>query len=63
LWALQSFEKAGIKNENGQPLKEGDNLPIAYTVEETNSIKETTGMLYGYYNHEERTSSQTGAYS
>lgn len=63
LWALQSFEKAGIKNENGQPLKEGDDLPIAYTVEETNSIKETTGMLYGYYNHEERTSFQTGTYS
>lgn len=63
LWALQSFEKAGIRNPDGTPLKEGDNLPIAYTVEETNSIKEITGMLYGYYNHEERTSFQMGTYS
>lgn len=63
LWALQSFEKAGIKKPDGTPLKEGDDLPIAYTVEETNSIKEITGMLYGYYNHEERTSFQTGTYS
>ena len=60
---MQSFEKAGIKNPDGTPLKEGDDLPIAYTVEETNSIKEITGMLYGYYNHEERTSFQTGTYS
>lgn len=62
-YALDSFNKVGIKNRNGQALKYGDLLPIAYTVEETNSIKEITGMLYGYYNHEEKTSFQTGTYS
>jgi hypothetical protein len=55
--------KAGITKPDGSTLKYGDMLPIAYTVEETNSIKELTGMLYGYYNHEERTSFQTGTYS
>lgn len=62
-WALDSMTKAGIRNKNGQPLRYGDMLPIAYTVEETNSIKELTGMLYGYYNHEEKTSFQTATYS
>jgi len=54
-WALASMTKAGIKNKNGLQLQYGDMLPIAYTVEEVNSIKELTGMLYGYYNHEEKT--------
>lgn len=62
-WALDSMTKAGITKPDGLTLKYGDMLPIAYTVEETNSIKELTGMLYGYYNHEEKTSFQTGTYS
>lgn len=62
-WAIQSFIKNEFKNADGTLIKEGDPLPIAYTVEETNSIKEIVGMLYGYYNHEERTSFQTGSWS
>lgn len=60
---LQSMIEAGLTNPDGTPLKFGDDLPIAYTPKETNSIKELTGMLYGYYNHEEKTSFQTGTYS
>ena len=63
MYALDSMTKVGIKNKNGESLKAGDLLPIAYTEEEVNSIKEIIGMLYGYYNHEEKTSFQAGAYA
>lgn len=63
IYCLESFVKAGFKKADGTAYKYGDKLPIAYTVNETNSIKEITGMLYGYYNHEEKTGFQAGTYA
>lgn len=62
-WAFDSLVKAGLTHPDGTPLQHGEDLPIAYTVEETNSVKELVGMIYGYYNHEEKTSFQTGSYA
>lgn len=62
-YALQAFQQIGITNKDGSALKEGDDLPMAYTPQETNSLKEVVGMLYGYYNHEEKTSFQMGTYA
>lgn len=61
--ALLEFQQLGITKKDGTPLVNGEDLPMAYTPKEVNSLKEVVGMLYGYYNHEEKTSFQTGTYA
>lgn len=52
LAALQQFQREGVTNENGTPLKIGDALPRAYTNQEAQAMKAVADNMYGYYNHE-----------
>lgn len=63
MWALNEFQKENIPNLEGEPLKSGDKLPRAYTGKETNSMKELIGLLYGYFNHEEKSIFQSETFS
>ena len=63
MWALNEFQKEGYKNPDGSPLKGGDNLPSAYTGKEVNSIKEVIGLVYGYFNHEEKSIFQSETFN
>lgn len=52
---MNDFIESGfINTKTGEKLKMGDDLPMAYTPKERNSIKEQIGSLYGYYDHEEK---------
>ena len=63
MWALNEFQKEGYKNPDGSALKGGDNLPAAYTGKEVNSIKEVIGLVYGYFNHEEKSIFQSETFN
>ena len=52
LAALQQFQREGVYNEDGSPLKIGDALPRAYTNQEAQAMKAVADNMYGYYNHE-----------
>jgi len=41
-------------NKQGYNLKEGDNLPQAYTQTEASSIKNFGDLLYGHYDEESK---------
>lgn len=62
---MQQFAAEGWTNPDGSPLSWGqdgkfDPLPRAYTSQESDSIKEQIGLIYGYYGHEERANMQKG---
>lgn len=62
-WSLNEFQKQGFTNAEGEPLKKGDPLPMGYTDKEVNSMKEIIGLLYGYFNHEEKNIFQSETFS
>lgn len=51
---MKQFESEGFVNLHYGQDGKYDPLPMAYTTQERNSIKEQIGLLYGYYDHEEK---------
>ena len=51
---IEEFNNEGFKNAEGKRLKEGDDLPQAYTQREYQSIKNYADFLYGHYDDESR---------
>lgn len=49
---LKTFIQEGYKNADGSNLKDGDDLPRAYTTKQKNSIKLASDTAYGFYDHE-----------
>lgn len=59
---LDELINLGITNKDGNQLKYGDDLPIAYTPAQISSAKEQIGSLYGMFDHEEKSSFQNGVW-
>ena len=59
---MNDFIDAGFTNPDGSKLEMGQDLPMAYTPRERDSIKEQIGALYGYYDHEEKALGQSGTW-
>ena len=51
---LSDFQQSGYTKEDGSELKDGDNLPQAYTNTEAQSIKNYADLLYGHYDDSSR---------
>lgn len=51
---LEEFKKEGLTNKDGSELKEGDDLPQAYTSKTAQAIKNYSDLLYGHYDDESR---------
>lgn len=49
---MEEFIAEGSKNDKGELLKMGDDLPVAYTTRQRNSLKELSDTMYGCYDHE-----------
>lgn len=49
---IDQFRNEGWKNDKGQPISYGDDLPMAYTNKEAQSLKSFADQTYGYYSHE-----------
>lgn len=49
---IDQFRNEGWKNSEGQPIDYGDDLPMAYTNKEAQSLKSFADQTYGYYSHE-----------
>lgn len=47
------------KNSDGTDFKIGDALPKAYTIEQSESYKSLSDMIYGYYSHEKKSMIQS----
>lgn len=51
---LEKFTAEGYRKADGSELKEGDDLPQAYTQTEANTIKNFGDLLYGHYDEESK---------
>ena len=51
---LEKFKAEGYRKEDGSELKEGDDLPQAYTQTEAATIKNFGDLLYGHYDEESK---------
>jgi len=51
---LDDFKQAGYTKDDGSELKDGDDLPQAYTNTEAQSIKNYADLLYGHYDDSSR---------
>ena len=54
LTMIDAFNEEGYRKEDGSKLKEGDDLPQAYTQTEARSIKNFGDLLYGHYDEESK---------
>lgn len=54
LTMLDKFNDEGYRKEDGSKLKDGDDLPQAYTQTEAGSIKNFGDLLYGHYDEESK---------
>lgn len=59
---ITSFNDSGYSIPYSKDPKDWGMIPDAYTTEQINSLKEQIGMMYGFYNHEERDQSAQGTF-
>lgn len=59
---ITSFNDSGHSIAYSKNPKDWGMIPDPYTTQQLNSLKEQIGMMYGFYNHEERDQSSFGTY-